>query len=169
MEGKRALEVKTTYKEEFGEKEKKFKDRFWEDYSRRRCSFLQFYMKDLRVIAKKGKIHVDILKSIHSRTHGGHLGIDKTLVTRWIFWLKQARSNIMKWGGGWLINKKFDKQNKREKYKDLFRKSITYNFTVHFLFHIFNIVLKKGKGGGALKLRCAKTWGKGAAIWRKYE
>lgn len=27
MEGKRALEVKTTYKEEFGEKEKKFKDR----------------------------------------------------------------------------------------------------------------------------------------------
>lgn len=100
MEGKRALEVKTTYKEEFGEKEKKFKDRFWEDYSRRRCSFLQFYMKDLRVIAKKGKIHVDILKSIHSRTHGGHLGIDKTLVTRWIFWLKQARSNIMKWGGG---------------------------------------------------------------------
>lgn len=51
-------------------------------------------------------------------------------------------------GGGRLINKKFDKQDKRKKYKDLFRKSITYNFTVHFLFHIFNIVLKKGKGGG---------------------
>lgn len=132
MEGKRALEVKTTYKEEFGEKEKKFKDRFWEDYSRRRCSFLQFYMKDLRVIAKKGKIHVDILKSIHSRTHGGHLGIDKTLVTRWKFWLKQALSNIMKWRGDRMINKKFDKQKKKGKVQRLVPK--IYNLQFHCSF-----------------------------------
>lgn len=68
----------------------------------------------------------------------------------------------MKLGGGQTDQKKFDKQKKRKSTKtDLFRKSITYNFTVYFLFHIFNIVLKKGKGGGLLNFAAPKRGGRG--------
>lgn len=43
----------------------------------------------------------------------------------------------------------------------MFRKSIIYNFTVHFLFHIFNVVLKKGRGGGLFNFAAPKRGGRG--------
>lgn len=88
MEGKRVLEVKNyiqrgiypkrirkseTKKRNFRRDCKKFKVRDG-------VLFFSSKGKDLRVVAEKEKI--DILKSIHAQPHGGHLGINKTLVYR---------------------------------------------------------------------------------------